>query len=241
MTVSKALCVLSGGQDSSTCAAIACQQFDEVHAVTFNYGQRHLIELESAIALARALNLTSHEIVDLGPVLKGTSPLVSDNQLGQYDSAEELPTGVEPTFVPARNILFLTIAANRAAVLGIKDIFMGVCEADFAGYYDCRQVFVDAMAKALGEGIWGNPESFVIHTPLMCLTKAESVKLAVEVLGDRFNEIFELTHTCYAGIKGGCGKCHACLIRDRGFTQAGVSDPIWKFRQSAIHSLKESV
>lgn len=241
MTASKALCVLSGGQDSSTCAAIACQQFDEVHAVTFNYGQRHLIEIESAIALAKALNLTSHEIVDLGSVLKGTSPLVSDNQLGQYDSAEELPTGVEPTFVPARNILFLTIAANRAAVLGIKDIFMGVCEADFAGYYDCRQVFVDAMAKALGEGIWGNSESFVIHTPLMRLTKAESVELAVEVLGERFNEIFELTHTCYAGIKGGCGKCHACLIRDRGFTQAGVSDPIWKFRPSAIYSVKESV
>ncbi|NER27131.1 MAG: 7-cyano-7-deazaguanine synthase QueC [Symploca sp. SIO1C4] len=236
MTVSKskALCVFSGGQDSTTCAALACQQFDEVHAITFDYGQRHLVELESAITLAKKLKLTSHEIVKLGPILKGTSPLVSDNPLGQYKSAEELPGGVEPTFVPARNILFLTLAANRAAVRGIKDIFIGVCEADFAGYYDCRQVFVDAMAKALGEGIWGNPTSFVIHTPLMQLTKAESVKLAVDVLGDRFQEVLELTHTCYAGVKGGCGKCHACLIRDRGFLEAGIEDPIWKFRKVVL-------
>ncbi|NEO30023.1 MAG: 7-cyano-7-deazaguanine synthase QueC [Symploca sp. SIO3C6] len=236
MTVSKskALCVLSGGQDSTTCAALACQQFDEVHAITFDYGQRHLVELESAITIAKKLKLTSHEIVKLGPILKGTSPLVSDNPLGQYKSAEELPGGVEPTFVPARNILFLTLAANRAAVRGIKDIFIGVCEADFAGYYDCRQVFVDAMAKALGEGIWGNPTSFVIHTPLMQLTKAESVKLAVDVLGDRFQEVLELTHTCYAGVKGGCGKCHACLIRDRGFLEAGIEDPIWKFRKVVL-------
>lgn len=231
MTTSKALCVLSGGQDSTTCVAIASQQFDQVHAVTFNYGQRHLIELESAKAIAKVFNLASHEMIDLGPVLKGTSPLVSDNPLGQYQSAEDLPTGVEPTFVPARNILFLTLAANRAAVLGIKDIFMGVCEADFAGYYDCRQVFVDAMAKALGEGIWGTPDSFTIHTPLMRLTKAESVKLAAAVLGDRLQDVFELTHTCYAGVKGGCGQCHACLIRDRGFREAGIEDPIWQFRQ----------
>jgi 7-cyano-7-deazaguanine synthase len=227
---SKALCVLSGGQDSTTCAAIACQQYDRVHAITFDYGQRHAIELESARAIASSLNLFSHEIIQLGPVLKGTSPLVSDTPLGQYNSTEELPGGVEPTFIPGRNILFLTIAANRAAVLGIKDIFMGVCEADFAGYYDCRQVFVDAMAVAIGEGVWGNSTAFTIHTPLMQLTKAESVNLAVEVLGDRFESIFELTHTCYAGVKGGCGKCHACLIRDRGFTIAGVPDPIWKFR-----------
>jgi 7-cyano-7-deazaguanine synthase len=231
MTESKALCVLSGGQDSTTCIALACQQFEQVHAITFDYGQRHLIELESAITIAKAFNLSSHEIIQLGPILKGTSPLVSDTPLGQYDSTAELPGGVEPTFVPARNILFLTIASNRAAVLGIKDIFMGVCEADFAGYYDCRQVFVDAMATAIGEGVWGNPDAFVIHTPLMHLTKAESVQLAVEVLGDRFAEIMALTHTCYAGVKGGCGKCHACLIRDRGFTVAGVADPIWKFRQ----------
>jgi 7-cyano-7-deazaguanine synthase len=231
MTGSKALCVLSGGQDSTTCVALACRQFEQVHAITFDYGQRHLIELESAIAIAKAFHLSSHEIIQLGPILKGTSPLVSDTPLEQYDSTQDLPGGVEPTFVPARNLLFLTVAANRAAVLGIKDIFMGVCEADFAGYYDCRQVFVEAMATAIGEGVWGDPDAFVIHTPLMHLTKAESVQLAVEVLGDRFDEIMVLTHTCYAGVKGGCGKCHACLIRDRGFTVAGVADPIWKFRQ----------
>lgn len=231
---SKALCILSGGQDSTTCAALACQQFEEVHALTFNYGQRHLIELESAIAIANLLKLASHEIVELGPILQGTSPLVSDNPLGQYNSTAELPGGVEPTFVPARNILFLTLAANRAAVKGIKDIFIGVCEADFAGYYDCRQVFIDAMAKALGEGIWGDPTSLVIHTPLMQLTKAESVKLAVDVLKDRFEEVFQLTHTCYAGVKGGCGKCHACLIRDRGFREAAIADPIWKFRKVVL-------
>jgi 7-cyano-7-deazaguanine synthase len=90
------------------------------------------------------------------------------------------------------------------------------------------------MAKAIGEGIWGNPDSFIIHTPLMQLTKAESVNLAVDVLGDRFEEILSLTHTCYAGIKGGCGKCHACLIRDRGFSQAGIEDPIWKYRQPEL-------
>ncbi|WP_019501481.1 7-cyano-7-deazaguanine synthase QueC [Pseudanabaena sp. PCC 6802] len=230
MSESQALCILSGGQDSTACAAIACQQYDRVHAITFDYGQRHAIELESAKAIALALQLASHEIIQLGPILKGTSPLVSNTPLGQYNSTEELPGGVEPTFIPGRNILFLTIAANRAAVLGIQDIFMGVCEADFAGYYDCRQVFVDAMAVAIGEGVWGDPRAFTIHTPLMQLTKAESVNLAMKVLGDRFEAIFELTHTCYAGVKGGCGKCHACLIRDRGFTVAGVTDPIWKFR-----------
>ncbi len=235
MTTSKALCILSGGQDSTTCTAIACQQFDAVHAITFDYKQRHAIEIDSAVAIAKAFDLASHEILTLGRILNGTSPLVSNQPLGQYTSTAELPGGVEPTFVPARNILFLTLAANRAAVLGIHDIFIGVCEADFAGYYDCRQVFVDAMAVALGEGIWGQPDALRIHTPLMQLTKAESVALAVDILGDRFPSVFVHTHTCYAGIKGGCGQCHACLIRDRGFREAGVVDPIWRFRSSPVN------
>lgn len=229
-----ALIVLSGGQDSTTCAAIACQEFDVVHAITFDYQQRHAIELESATAIAQALGLANHEIIPLGPVLKGTSPLVSDTPLAQYASAAELPTGVEPTFIPGRNILFLTIAANRAYCLNTQDIFMGVCEADFAGYWDCRQSFTDAMAVALGEGMYGKPEAYRIHTPLMQLTKAESVRLAQGVLGDRFQAVMELTHTCYAGVRGGCGKCHACILRDRGFQEAGIADPIWKFREVPV-------
>jgi 7-cyano-7-deazaguanine synthase len=220
-----------GGQDSTTCAAIACQAFDQVHAITFDYQQRHAIELQSAIAVAQALNLASHEICSIGPILKGTSPLVSDQSLGQYHSAAELPGGVEPTFIPGRNILFLTLAANRAAGLGLQDIFIGVCEADFAGYWDCRQRFIDAMAIALGEGVYGQPEAFKLHTPLMSLTKAESVHLAQTVLGDRFTPVMALTHTCYAGVKGGCGQCHACILRDRGFHEAGIADPIWQFRR----------
>ncbi|MFM6345039.1 MAG: 7-cyano-7-deazaguanine synthase, partial [Dolichospermum sp.] len=136
----KALVVLSGGQDSTTCAVIARNQFDSVFGITFNYGQRHLTEVQSAIKISQKLDI-SLEILDLGDsILKGTSPLISNSKLGQYESADELPTGVEPTFVPARNILFLTLAANRAAVLGINDLFTGVCQADFAGYWDCRQV-----------------------------------------------------------------------------------------------------
>lgn len=231
------LVILSGGQDSTTCVAIAKSKFKEVHAVTFNYGQRHLTEIESAIKIAEKLNLASHEIIDLGQgILKGSSPLVSNNKLGVYKNVSELPGGVEPTFVYGRNILFLTIAANRAAVMGISDIFMGVCEADYAGYFDCRLDFIKVMTEALGEGIYGSPDAFKIHTPLMSLTKSESVLLAKDLLGNNFDSVMELTHTCYAGVKGGCGECHACLIRDRGFNDAGIIDPIWKFRNAPVFS-----
>lgn len=233
--MAKSLVILSGGQDSAICAAIASQLFDEVHAVTFNYGQRHAIEIESAIAVARKLNLSSHEIIDMGAILKGTSPLISDNKLGQYDGPQDLPGGVEPTFVPMRNLLFLTIAANRAVVHGIQDMFTGVCEADFGGYPDCRATFVKSAEQTIREGI-DSALRFTIHAPLMHVTKAESVLIGQRVLGARFDEVMELTHTCYAGIKGGCGKCHACIIRDRGFTEAGVDDPIWKFREANVNA-----
>lgn len=230
---SKCLVIFSGGQDSTTCLLQAKQQFDEVHCVTFNYGQRHAIELEGARAVAQAIGVASHEVITLGRVLKGTSPLVSDTALGHYDSPEALPGGVEPTFVPGRNLLFLTIAANRAACLGVRDLFTGLCEEDYGGYYDCRQVFVDAMQTAIGEGVYGDPAAFKIHTPLMHLSKAASVKLAVQLAGEQFESIFKHTHTCYDGIKGGCGTCHACILRDRGFREAGVDDPLWQLRAVA--------
>ena len=222
--MSKALVIFSGGQDSTTCLAMALQQYQEVYAVTFNYGQRHLTEILSARTIAGMMGVTSHEVVDMGAILKGRSPLISDNKVGQYQSADELPEGVEPTFVEGRNLLFLTIAANRASLLGITDIFMGVCQEDFAGYWDCRQKFIDSASVTLSEAIYGVPDKFRIITPLMDLTKAQSVKLAHGLLGDRFNEIFLQTHTCYNGVKGGCGKCHACILRDRGFTDAGIDD-----------------
>jgi 7-cyano-7-deazaguanine synthase len=228
---SRALVILSGGQDSTTCLAIAKKQFEEVHAVTFEYGQKHSIELASAREVARLMGVTSHEVITMGKILKGTSPLVNEEStLGKYESADELPGGIEPTFVPGRNILFLTLAANRAAALGIKDIFTGLCDEDFGGYPDCRQSFVEVMQQSIGEGIWGDPDAFTIHTPLMRLNKADSVKLAANVLGEQFEEVMGATHTCYDGIKGGCGKCHACHLRDRGFREAGIDDPVWKYR-----------
>lgn len=239
MAQTEALVILSGGQDSTTCAALATQQFDRVHGLTFDYQQRHRIELESAQAVAQNLGLASHEILSVGPILASTSPLVSETPLAEYESAEALPGGIEATFIPGRNILFLTLAANRAARLGIRDIVLGVCETDFAGYWDCRQSFIDAMGVALGEGMYGDGGAYRIHTPLMNLTKAESVKLAQEALGDRFESVMELTHTCYAGVKGGCGKCHACLLRDRGFQEAGVDDPIWKYRGAVVQESED--
>ncbi|MDJ1168311.1 7-cyano-7-deazaguanine synthase QueC [Roseofilum sp. BLCC_M154] len=239
MAQTEALVILSGGQDSTTCAALATQQFDRTHGLTFDYQQRHRIELESAQAVAKKLGLASHEILSVGPILASTSPLVSQTALAEYESAEALPGGIEATFIPGRNILFLTLAANRAARLGIRDIVLGVCETDFAGYWDCRQSFIDAMGVALGEGMYGDGGAYRIHTPLMNLTKAESVKLAQEVLGDRFESVMELTHTCYAGVKGGCGKCHACILRDRGFQEAGIDDPIWKYRGTVVEKLAD--
>jgi 7-cyano-7-deazaguanine synthase len=128
----------------------------------------------------------------------------------------------------------MTLAANRAAAWGIRDIFTGLCQADYGGYPDCEQPFVDKMADAISQGLWANREQLRFHTPLMDLSKAESVKLAAEVLGDKFAEVFKNTHTCYAGVKGGCGKCHACILRDKGFRDAGVPDPLWVFRAVAV-------
>lgn len=225
------LVLLSGGQDSTTVAAVAKSQFDEVHALTINYGQRHRIEIESAIAASEALGVASYEVLHAGPILKGTSPLVSDQKVEVYNTPDDVPDGVASTFVPSRNALLLTIASNRAVVMGVNTIYTGVCETDYSGYPDCRKMFIDALERTLSLANFGDEGNLKIITPLMHLTKAESVLLAKEVLGDGFEEIMSLTHTCYQGVRGGCGKCAACLLRDKGFVEAGVEDPIWKFRK----------
>ena len=152
----KALVVLSGGQDSTTCLFWAIKEYgvENVHAITFNYGQRHVREIEAATKIAQLAGVADrHEVCTLGDILRSTSPLVSGSELEQYADHQSLPGGLEATFVPMRNTLFLTIAANRAYELRAFNIVTGVCEEDFGGYPDCRQVFIEALEDAFNHSI----------------------------------------------------------------------------------------
>lgn len=220
-----ALVVLSGGQDSTTCLFVAKANHEKVYAITFDYHQRHDIEIRSACRVAAIAGVESHEIIQLGPILQGTSPLVNkESDLSFYRTFASMPGGVEATFVPTRNALFLTIAANRAAVLNLDHIYTGVCEADSAGYYDCRKSFIVAIEKALNIAVYGELDRLIIHTPLIDKTKEQSVKIAKELPGCW--EALAHTHTCYHGTAIPCGLCHACLIRARGFHRANLPDPL---------------
>jgi 7-cyano-7-deazaguanine synthase len=226
-----AVVLLSGGQDSTTCLFWALAQgATHVHALSIWYGQRHDLELKAAqqvVADARAQfpdAAITHEELHIGNVLNSTSPLVSASTLEKYASPDVLPGGVEATFIPGRNALFLVLAANRAAEYGMTDIVTGVCQEDFGGYHDCRQSFIDAMETALAQGFAGDDKWCTIHTPLMDLSKAESVRLAASINGC-MNALGH-THTCYEGVRPPCGKCHACHLRARGFEQAMIRDPL---------------
>jgi 7-cyano-7-deazaguanine synthase len=226
----KAIVVLSGGQDSTTCAFVAKAQGFELHAITFDYGQRHHREIEAAKLIAHRVGAASHEVLELGhSILKGASPLVNwDSALEQYPDHQSLPGGLEKTFVPMRNQLFLTIAANRAYCLGTNVLFTGVCQEDFGGYPDCRQSFIDLFAEASAEGTFdgsnGGPFGLSIHTPLMDLSKAESVHLALRLEG--CYEALAFTHTSYDGAYPPTGHDHATLLRAKGFEEANVPDPL---------------
>lgn len=228
----KALLVLSGGQDSTTCLFWALREGYEVHAVTFDYNQRHRIEIDAAKLVAKLGGVVTHEVIELGPILKGTSPLVSDNDLEQYADHQSLPGGLEKTFVPMRNQLFLTIAANRAFVLGIDTLITGVCQEDFGGYPDCRQVFIDALENSCNLGTFtgeaGFPYGMAIKTPLMNLTKAEAVKMAWNLTTEGFNAFGALaySHTAYDGQYPPTGRDHATLLRAKGFEEADFPDPL---------------
>lgn len=227
--IKKALVVLSGGQDSTTCLFWALAQgAEEIHAVTFDYNQRHNREIEAAKKVAKLAGVASHEIIELGPVLKGTSPLVSGNELEQYADHQSLPGGLEKTFVPMRNQMFLTIAANRAYVLGCDTLITGVCEEDFGGYPDCRQTFIDKFVETCNEGTFTGQDGangpLKVATPLMYLTKAASVDLALELPG--CYEALAYSHTSYDGQYPPLGHDHATLLRAKGFEEAGVPDPL---------------
>jgi 7-cyano-7-deazaguanine synthase len=233
-----AVVVLSGGQDSTTCLAQAIMQYgrENIRAVTFNYGQRHLIEIEAAerIADLAGLNLiVQHEVIRLSSyTLKGTSPLLasSNERVESYKDAASLPGGLEKTFVPMRNQLFLTLAINRAVLFGLEkghdvDVITGVSQEDYGGYPDCRLRFISALARA-SELALDEPSLPNIHieTPLMFLDKAATVRLSESIPMAR--ELLAYSHTCYNGVVPPCGHCHACLLRARGYQIAGFTDPL---------------
>lgn len=224
----KAVVLFSGGQDSTTCLFWALdRKLDVVLALSINYGQRHARELEAAEHIAKLAGV-AHEIVNLGPVLKGTSPLVSDASLEQYANHQSLPGGLEKTFVPMRNQLFLTIAANRAYCVGASKLITGVCEEDYGGYPDCRRVFIDALTMACNEGTFtGEPDTLPaleIITPLMYKTKAETVLMAEELPG--CYAALAYSHTSYDGQYPPIGYDHATLLRAKGFEEANIPDPL---------------
>lgn len=233
--MSKALVIFSGGQDSTTCLYWALEKFDEVHAVTFNYGQRHAIEAESAATVAFMARqhyphkMKSHEIINIGNnILRSSSPLVSSSNLEQYKDYNSLPGGLEKTFVPGRNLLFLTLAANIAHSKEIFDVITGVCQEDFGGYPDCRQVFIDNTQQAIRTGFACEAvdlfANFKIHTPLMDLSKAETVRMSAD--NPKCWEAMAYTHTAYDGHYPPTGKDHATLLREKGFAEAGLADPL---------------
>jgi 7-cyano-7-deazaguanine synthase len=227
--IKKAIVVLSGGQDSTTCAFWAKDRGYELHAITFDYGQRHAIELEAAEKVGQLVGVKSHEFIILGSgILASTSPLVSKNELEQYANHSSLPGGLEKTFVPMRNQLFLTIAANRAYALGTNILVTGVCQEDNGGYPDCTNDFIEALEVASNfgtfTGVDGAPRGLTILTPLMNLTKAASVDLALRLPG--CYEALAYSHTAYDGQYPPTGHDHASLLRAKGFEQAGVPDPL---------------
>ncbi|KJE25881.1 7-cyano-7-deazaguanine synthase QueC [Geobacillus thermoleovorans] len=210
MSEEKAVVVFSGGQDSTTCLFWAKKRFVEVEAVTFDYGQRHRREIDVAASIANELGVR-HTVLDLS-LLGQLAP----NALTRRDIAIEQKEGELPTtFVDGRNLLFLSFAAVLAKQRGARHIVTGVCETDFSGYPDCRDVFIKSLNVTLNLAM---DYEFVIHTPLMWLTKAETWKLADELGALEF--VRTKTLTCYNGIiADGCGECPACVLRQRGLDE----------------------
>jgi len=216
INTSSAIVVFSGGQDSTTCLFWAIKNFDSIETVTFDYGQRHQIELDAARKIAELAGVKNTILpIDTFGVLGGNS-LTGNEEVEQSSPGGCLPN----SFVPGRNLIFLTLAAAFAYQREIKDIVTGVCQTDYSGYPDCRQNTVEAIQLAINLGMESNIN---IHTPLMWMTKSETVKLAKEVGA---LEALAWSHTCYNGEVPPCGKCPACELRAKGFETAAIPDPL---------------
>jgi 7-cyano-7-deazaguanine synthase len=220
-----AVVLLSGGLDSATCVALAQQSGFSVHAISFRYGQRHSIELTRAAAVAKHFGILRHAVIDIDLAKLGGSALTDLTiDVPKHDSADDIGSEIPLTYVPARNTVFLSYALAWAEVLGSNDIFIGVNALDYSGYPDCRPEYIQAfetMANvATKRGVSG--EKLTIHAPLIQRTKGEIIRIGIELGVD-----YSLTISCYDPTLEGkpCGRCDSCLLRARGFAQAGLSDP----------------
>lgn len=220
----KAVVLLSGGLDSTTCLAMAKAQGFEPICLAISYGQRHSIELERAQAVASSMGVRDFRVVRLDLRAIGGSSLTSDMQVPKGRSDQEMESGIPPTYVPARNTLFLSMALGLAEVVGAQDIFIGVNAVDYSGYPDCRPEFIRAFESlahlATKAGVEG--KTFTVHAPLSGLSKAEIIHE-----GLRLGVDYSQTHSCYDPDSQGraCGQCDSCVLRKRGFSQAQVADP----------------
>lgn len=221
-----AVILLSGGLDSATTAAIARNLGFALFALSVDYGQRHRFELEAAARVARSLEVERHVTlrVDLGQF--GGSALTDAIDVPKDRATADMERDIPVTYVPARNLVLLSLAVGYAEVVGAADVFIGVNAVDYSGYPDCRGEFIEAFRRtanlATKASVQGRLE-FAIHTPLLRMTKAEIIRRGVELGVD-----YRLTHTCYDPDHHGisCGRCDACLLRRKGFTEAGLVDPL---------------
>lgn len=221
-----AICLLSGGLDSTTCLAIARQDGFECYCLSFDYGQRHRIELQAAARVAEHLGAKEHRTAVIDLRVFGGSALTSELEVPKDRGQTAMGSGIPITYVPARNTIFLSFALAYAEVRDASDIFLGVNALDYSGYPDCRPEYIhsfEQMANLATKAGVENHTHIVIHTPLMTMTKAGIVRKATELGVD-----LSLTHSCYdPGASGRpCGRCDSCILRRKGFEEAQIADPI---------------
>ena len=226
MIMKKAVILLSGGLDSATCLAIAKQEGYELHALSFNYGQRHKFEIEAAKSVAKSIGAKNHINLTIDLRAFGGSALTDDIEVPKECDANQIEDEIPITYVPARNTIFLSFGLAFAETIKSNDIFIGVNALDYSGYPDCRPEYIESFEKmaqlATKSGTEKNNQ-ITIHTPLIQLTKAEIIKTGL-ALGVNYG----ITHSCYDPVDKGnpCGACDACQIRLKGFLDAGLSDPL---------------
>ena len=220
-----AVVLLSGGLDSSTALAIAVEQGFAPYAISFRYGQRHSRELAAAQAVGRHFGVRDHKVIDIDLRAFGGSALTSDEIAVPHErSTDDMGHGVPVTYVPGRNLIFLSLATAYAEVIGADDIFLGINALDYSGYPDCRPEFLEAFQRTANLATKAGTEdgrTLQYHAPLITLSKAEIVRE-----GTRLGVPWELTWSCYEGDEVACGTCDSCQLRLKGFAEAGFTDPL---------------